>query len=506
MYPCRMFRRLVVLLTLVAGDDELLVVKTSTGWIRGIERNGVVGFLGVPFASPPTGSLRFAKPIPHPAWDDGVVRNATRSGPTCVQGTDPTGQEDCLVLNVFTTRPKVPQPVVFDIHGGGFVSGSAKNDSFSWRSVVLVAPQYRLGVFGFACNDICENFGLADQRLALVWTAKNAEAFGGDPSRILIMGGSAGGASVAGMLVSPFEVTGLFHAASLESPGGHQGWMGNDERSDDDWMSQALRVNHTKRLVALFHCQKIEDLREMDAATLWLEARTLRLAPSIVDENGDDDYPLRRIRKGQWMTTAQRVPVVVGGVSCESCQVAEAFLGPPRDNVTQSEFRYALRSFLANAASRLTALDLEAWYFERIQSEGRWRTFARILSDSGHACSSALHALAFANSTQTWRYFFEYTGDSDALPGATHGSEHLYILDEGQPLSLSDRMANWWARFANTANPNGFLESDDNSVWSSFDNESSLVMYMNTTPSLGSSTLDTERPECLRHWAQYLGW
>ncbi|EGB03211.1 hypothetical protein AURANDRAFT_7103, partial [Aureococcus anophagefferens] len=132
------------------------------------------------------------------------------------------GSEDCLYVNAYSTM--VPgRPVMVYVHGGGFVSGAATRSAANLTRLtgsVVFAPQYRLGVLGFFGGD---NRGLGDQLRALAWVRDNCAAFGGDPARVMVFGVSAGGASVAHLLVEP-RAAGLFSAAALESPGGHQGW------------------------------------------------------------------------------------------------------------------------------------------------------------------------------------------------------------------------------------------------------------------------------------------
>lgn len=503
-----MIRLILGFATLCVGVRAEPLVNTTGGWVQGIVEDDVVGYLGIPYAKKPIDSLRFALPEAHDGWNG--ILNATTAASKCVQ--DSGGDENCLVINIFAPlfrKNESAAAVIFLIHGGGFVSGSARIDLFPTcqkTGLVLAAPQYRLGVFGFACeNRSCDNVGLADQRMALMWTVQNAAAFGGDPSRILVMGGSAGGASIDDLLLRP-ELSGLFAAVSLESPGGHQGWMGDDRRTDDDWMSHELRVNNTAAVLDALGCQDLDDARRVDAAQLWTVSRNLRLAPSLIDADGRDDFPLRRIRTGRWHN---RVPVIIGGVSCESCADAEAYIGPPSGNVTRTQYMMALQAYFHDAI--VSPLEIERWYADRVPKDGYWRTFARVLSDSGHACSTALHALAFSNTSTlpVWRYFFAYT-DGD-LPGATHGSDEPYILGLKPPFQLSDVLLSWWASLATSGDPN--FGVDRNIVppyWQVFNPPwHRRAMYMGVdanTSRLGKSFGDILRPECERHWARYLGW
>ena len=211
------------------GDDTL--VQTKSGPVRGFRVNGTVSFLGIPFAKPPVGTLRFTPPTPAEPWKD--VLNATQFAPGCPQICKlpslmcPTHQsEDCLYLNVYIPD-KLPPPSGFPvytfIHGGSYNEGAGGCTAYNGREfakhdVILVNMNYRLGALGWLSHTdkIKGNFGLQDQRLALQWVQDNIRSFGGDPTRVTMGGESAGGISVLTHLASPFS-TGLFHRAVIES-------------------------------------------------------------------------------------------------------------------------------------------------------------------------------------------------------------------------------------------------------------------------------------------------
>lgn len=229
---------------LAANKAETLcseqVVTTTSGAIRGIIRNTTTGsvnaFLGIPFAEPPIGDLRFKKPIPKKPWEG--VLNATSLTPLCPQIPAYVNEyfkiteadlvsEDCLFLNVFAPARTVPdlKPVVVYIHGGAFAYGGIPLKIFDPSELavrgdlVVVVVSYRLGAFGFlhmGVEDAPGNMGLYDQRLALRWVRDNARAFGGDADRVTIMGESAGSISVGLHLISP-KSEGLFRRAIMQS-------------------------------------------------------------------------------------------------------------------------------------------------------------------------------------------------------------------------------------------------------------------------------------------------
>ncbi len=227
-----------------------LIVKTQNGLIEGLHGwdPRIAVYKGVPYAKPPVGELRFRSPQPAEPWD-GVLQ-AFDYAPVSMQQTPgidkesfwtkemhPTGpeyevSEDCLYLNIFTPArdDRAKLPVLFYIHGGGFTGGYPSEIEFDWehmarKGMVVVAIQYRLGIFGFLASSALSkvysedgkgNYGIEDQICALKWTRDNIRAFGGDPDRITIAGQSAGAMSVQCLLTSP-KTEGMVHGVIVES-------------------------------------------------------------------------------------------------------------------------------------------------------------------------------------------------------------------------------------------------------------------------------------------------
>ena len=204
------------------------IAQTKSGKVRGYERNGLIEYLGIPYAEPPVGPLRFKRSVPKTPWEG--VLDAKEYGPVPVQfekGQE-IGSEDCLTVNVKRPVEGEKLPVFVWIYGGGYNTGSASDslyhgDAFARDGIVYVSFQYRLNVLGFydfttypGCEDFDSNCGLSDQILALQWVHENIAAFGGDPERVTIAGESAGGASVVNMLAAP-AVKGCFQQAIAQS-------------------------------------------------------------------------------------------------------------------------------------------------------------------------------------------------------------------------------------------------------------------------------------------------
>lgn len=204
------------------GTGTTVEVDTTAGRVRGRWRADAAGhrsaaFLGIPFAEPPFGELRFAAPVPHRPWEG--VRDALEYGATAQRG-DPgvtfipepsVPGASTLNVNVFTPAPATDAalPVLVYIHGGGYFAGSPASPwydgaGFNRNGVVTVSISYRLGFDGFGwIADAPLNRGVLDWLLALEWVRDNIAAFGGDPSRVTIAGQSAGGGAVLTLLGMP---------------------------------------------------------------------------------------------------------------------------------------------------------------------------------------------------------------------------------------------------------------------------------------------------------------
>ena len=216
--------------TAAQGTSGGPVAVTSTGRVQGKVAGTTDEFLGIPYAAPPAGALRWAPPQPAAHWSG--TRPATSFAAHCPQSASPFGlastSEDCLFLNVF--RPANGpggRPVMVWIHGGALVTG--ESDDYNpaklvRHGVVVVTINYRLGALGFLADRALAarpggpagNYGLMDQQAALRWVHRNIARFGGNPHNVTIFGESAGGLSVLSQVVSP-GARGLFQRAIVES-------------------------------------------------------------------------------------------------------------------------------------------------------------------------------------------------------------------------------------------------------------------------------------------------
>jgi para-nitrobenzyl esterase len=211
-------------------------VKTAAGLVKGkpVADGAATAYLGIPYAAPPVGDLRWRAPQPPKPWDG--VRDATQTPAACLQPKmfDDISfarlGEDCLTLNVWAPAKAAKAPVMVWIHGGGFGAGGGdeprhNGEAFAKKGAVLVTINYRLGIFGFFAHPeltkesparASGNYGLLDQVAALRWVKENIAAFGGDPGNVTIFGESAGSFSVSALVATPLT-KGLLHKAIGES-------------------------------------------------------------------------------------------------------------------------------------------------------------------------------------------------------------------------------------------------------------------------------------------------
>ena len=209
------------------APSDPLVVRTKDGLVKGIEEEGTLAFLGIPYAK----VERFMPPRPVDKWDTVMV--CDHFGPMVMQGNGRRGMPESVmsernscVLNVWTTDTKAHKPVMLWIHGGGFDSGSAAGNpgmGLARQDVVVVSLNHRLNILGFLdLSTFGEKYrysgevGMLDIVQALEWIRDNIKAFGGDPGNVTIFGESGGGGKVGTLMCMP-AAKGLFHKAIIMS-------------------------------------------------------------------------------------------------------------------------------------------------------------------------------------------------------------------------------------------------------------------------------------------------
>ncbi|VDM27249.1 unnamed protein product [Toxocara canis] len=283
-----------------------VTVNTIYGQINGFNYNTADGrtaniFLGIPFAKPPIGELRFEKPeVPGP-WKEPL--DATKFAPSCTphhrSGIPGEHSEDCLYLNVIApaeeSKNPAGHPVMVWVHGGGYCVGTAKtygykniSENFATRNVIVVTIQYRLGPFGWLSSGdsvLPGNLGYWDQRAAIRFVKENIASFGGDPNRITLFGLSAGGGSVSSLSLSPHSRD-LF-AQTIEMSGS----------AFAPWAASDSIVQSTLELALELDCQ-IADSKEMKRC---LKSKTSDEFLDAVDATGAAQRGLNILKFGPWI-------------------------------------------------------------------------------------------------------------------------------------------------------------------------------------------------------------
>jgi para-nitrobenzyl esterase len=323
------------------------IVATESGKVAGAIEAGVASWKGIPFAEPPVGQLRWREPQPAAPWSG--VRQATAYGHDCMQlpfpsdaaplGTAPG--EDCLYLNVWSptarsgAKAKGKLPVLVWIYGGGFVNGGSSPPTYAGarlarQGVMVVSFNYRLGRFGFfghpaltreihdggLDDGLAINHAFMDQLAALKWVQRNAEAFGGDPSAVTIVGESAGGMSVNMLLTSP-AAEGLFARAVVLSGGD-----GGPSRAGMRELEQAGVNFAARKGIAQDDPQALEKLRALPPEDI-VDGMNLAQRP---DAGSPDTTYIGPIADGRLAVDAApaiaagrfaKVPVMIGATSAD---------------------------------------------------------------------------------------------------------------------------------------------------------------------------------------------
>jgi len=264
-------------------------ISTPLGRLQGTENDSARIFLGVPFAQPPIGKLRFRAPLPAKPWT-GVLPAVTQP-PAPMQAGSARMSEDCLYLNIFAPKRPGPHPVFVWIYGGGNNAGSVSHldgSAFARDGVVCVFINYRVGALGFLeLERGSGNNGIRDQVQALRWVQQNIAAFGGNPRQVTVGGQSAGAKNVAALMAAP-EAKGLFQRAIMESGS-----------------AQTVHTLQQAQSVRSLMPFSASQLRTMDVNEL-LDAQSKLLAAypanypfrPVVDGSFLPDVPLKQIAKG----------------------------------------------------------------------------------------------------------------------------------------------------------------------------------------------------------------
>jgi len=449
---------------------DSLAVKTEQGKVHGktINDGKVKAFLGLPYAAPPVGDLRWKAPEPPASWTG--ERDATKFGAHCAQGhvfddmvfQDASDSEDCLFLNVYapaSAKAGSKLPVMFWIHGGGYSGGGSSEprhngDFLPTKGVVLVTINYRLGVFGLLAtadlakeaNGAAGNYGLLDTVAALQWVKANIRQFGGDPGNVTIFGESAGSFAVSTLMASP-AARGLFHKAIGESGAAFSSTLAYDslekrEKTDGDWVAtlgvkslQELRAMPTDKILAAVKTKGMVGFPPTIDGKLLTEpveetyaAGRQAHVPLLAGWNRDEGsfFAMRG------MTTVQWKGMAPGLFKERSAEFLKLY---PGDTDEQ-----ALRSAIDFGGDEFIAFSTWKW-IEAHKKTGESPVYRYHFELP--ALPSKFHPGTFVFHSDDIEYVF---GTLDTRPGGTVRPEDR---------KLSEQMMSYWTNFARTGDPNG---------------------------------------------------
>ena len=465
--------------TQTSAADSTPTVKLASGILEGTHfgsRQDGAAFVGIPYAAPPLGKLRWKPPQPVKKWNK--PRHATQYGPACPQlpagwFPDIGWNEDCLFLNIWTPQlsARAKLPVLIYFHGGSNTQGYSQMTplglSLAPGGVVVVSANYRLGPFGFLAlpaltaesqHHSSGNYGLLDQLQALRWVRQNIALFGGDPNRVTVMGQSSGAVDICLLMASPMA-TGLFQGAIMES-GDCQSVYNEEIRTPIPYNLISGTGEQSGDLLArdLGVAQGAAGLRRLrtisagEILKAWRQDQRVHF-DAIVDGWVVPEQPARIFAQGR----QTRIPVLVGSNADEATVFGHG--GPKtveeyRKYLSEDTGSYSAEEFRAYPAA--ADADVPPEYLQ-LQSD----TFA-------YGAYSMAQAMTRAGQP-AYLYSFTYAESGKrAHLGAYHGEE-LKFLSDSFPADweysrddemLGEAIRAYWTQFVKTGNPNspGFPE------------------------------------------------
>ncbi|KZV96646.1 alpha/beta-hydrolase [Exidia glandulosa HHB12029] len=491
------------LVPLVLGQAQSLDVRISSGTFRGTLNNatGVESWLGLRFATPPVGNLRFRAPVAlPPAPRNASLVVANKFGNACAQeassGLGAPVSEDCLFLNVYRpagTTANAKLPILFWIHGGAFMNGAASQTdptALIQRSVqigkpiMFISTNYRLNTFGFLASSLVPqqdlNVGLLDNRIALEFLHDNVAAFGGDPAKITIWGQSAGaGAVEAHVLFPPPSGRKLFRAAMEDSSTGPFKSAPFASQFDAPGKPFAQLLNLTG---CSFGPGALECLRGIDATVLTnvTQAMTAKVLNGQTWEPAVGgplsfmpERPSARVASGQFL----KVPILGGSNNNEGTVWARSLLPtaiPPTTSldVENANFEAYLRGLVLDGStlSTSTVKTIQAMFPKDDPANGAPFNTGSSLFDRGAAFYTDEMYLGprrlFFDKAATvqgmgplFAYIFtEFTPGADPMFGVSHGSELNFLFGRVTDPSEAAFVAAFqamWVTFVHDLNPGG---------------------------------------------------
>ncbi|KAK9885278.1 hypothetical protein WA026_010773 [Henosepilachna vigintioctopunctata] len=520
-------------------SEENPVVETAYGKVRGTtlksySDNDFYAFLGVPFAEPPVGELRFQPPQPPKPWEG--ILNTNYSNRKCIQGVThllPGESEDCLYLNIYT--PQLPNekqdvslPVLIYIHGGAFVMETGDIDYYKPYKIVdydviMVSVEYRLGFFGFVSTGDLEcpgNNGFKDQQFGIRWVKENIKNFGGDPSKITISGESAGAASVGYQLIGS-NAEGLFRGAIQASGSSLGTWsLQRDPRGHAYRVANYIEPNinqmttTTKELIEWFRTVDVMEIKKACADIFGEDnfesfLKTFRgfVFSGVIEPEHEGAFLTETAYKKFESGDFNVVPTLMGITSEE----ALFFIG----NDNWDAFGQELKEYDANPdllvtpdmhiidreVKRKVGEEIRRFYVGDGLLQDHLGPSVRMMSDAGFGRPGIKQAQLEAKYTDVYFYLFSYDGklgrngrNKKYIPGAEsvgHADDLEYVFASrkkdligysDKDLLTIDRYSLLWTNFVKYLNPTP--EPSDvlqNVIWPKVSSNSFPYLVINET-------------------------
>lgn len=459
--------------------QSLETPRVEGGLIRGEFREGVWTFLGIPYAAPPKGDLRWKEPHPPEAWKG--IRECKEYGPSCPQ--PPGGwmeylkvektDEDCLYLNIWSPASSTSDrlPVMVWIHGGAFRSGSGSlklydGTNLARRGVVVVTFNYRLGPLGFLAHpllsrespwNVSGNYGLLDQLAALSWVKRNIRAFGGDPENVTVFGESAGGMSILFLMTSPLA-EGLFQKAIVESgplpdfglPTLKMLTLSEAEQKGVEFARKLGIEQESQEPEKVLECLRAVPVEDILKASSRSDPLSVVDFGPVVDGHVLPEKPVQAFAHNR----QHRVPLLIG-VNADDGSLFAPDMDPER-------YRILLALGYGSFSNRVFNM-----FPATTQGEVK-EALSKLITQLGFSASARFAADCCSLANQPiYLYLFNRVPDDPraAKLGSFHGLEIIYVFDNLQlseeishsetDVRLASAMASYWTNFAIRGDPNG---------------------------------------------------
>ncbi|ESO88947.1 hypothetical protein LOTGIDRAFT_154015 [Lottia gigantea] len=528
----------------IIGKYEEIPVRPS--------KKTIISFLGIPYAQPPVGDLRFRKPVPYGNFT--TPFKAMEFGASCPQFwpglTSKVQDEDCLFLNIFSpvgSGTNVKYSVMVFIHGGGFIIGDGRSQTYgklaAFGDLIVITLNYRLGPLGFLTSGDSfarGNFGLWDQHLALKWVNENIESFGGDTKKVTIFGQSAGGVSVIFQALYPGN-KGLFQRVISQSGTANTGWaMLTDANSKTTEFSKRFNCDEFYSEALLTCLRNINDTTEMakksyisffiDGSVDW----TPVVDGDFVTQERVD--ALKLPSNSAPIELFQNISVIMGNTGLEGQQFV--IPGTPlhsagiNSSYTIEDLKSVIRTFIPRTLKAVMGYELDksivddiVYQYSNFQSPNDKNVHIQkaidVITDAGYFIPVLTAVLNHArDNTKSSTYQYEFNELNPLRPhdpwvdGALHGDDLQYVFgsvyDVGvsknlpQPQldsqwRLSSIMMTYWINFAKSGDPNKPLTPEV--IWKPFDDKDRSYLYLSSAEIKNYQYLHAERAV---FWLEYI--